>query len=515
MFDMKALILLQRQHSKIGQAVARTLKDTHGVTDFCAYVFSPDTERWIAEEQNDIFYQPLLSDHKLHAGYKNEIVDTDFIKQFETTYGPPHLWHYLYSDRKLMMSIGPKEETTTVIDPLYGHEDLLRIFQARARPIEKMLREERPDFILFFNIGAFAHLLLFHIAKKLGIRTFILDFPRIGNLVSLTEDYNTLTGIGETYLKRQNATVEDEYVAKAREFIARFRRTGSLDLEYLAVDAAIINPSKQNPLLRFESIYRSLSYFAALTKNYWRNRGIFLYGETDMNPLRFLGHKIKRRWRALHPPMNLYTLPQAHEEFAFFPLHYEPELAILLLSPFYFDQIMLIRSIARALPLHMKLYVKEHPSMPTRRARSYYRELLKIPNVRLVPHTIKSTELLNAPGCKLVTAITGTVGWEACLLQKPVITFGEVFYNALPLVRRARSLDDLPALIREQMEKPKINESELLNFVAAAFADGFPFNYAGLWYENSVEKLMQDAGIVELCRRLMAKLRETRVMKTQ
>lgn len=500
---MKVCLVLQNQYAKLGHALAMTLKKTHGADSFCAYVFSPGAATFI-RSQSDIRYEPLLVDHELHAKFEAEKIDRNYIADFERIYAPPHLWHYFYSDRKLMMSIGPKEETTTVIDPLYGHDDLLKILQNRARAIEEMLKASRPDCIIFFAIGALSHLILFHVAKKLGIRTFNIDFPRVGNLISISEDYRTLSGVEQIFhdIKKNHAAVPEQ--AKAEALIEKFRTTGSLDIEYLAVDLAV-NPSHSNKL-RPKSLTALVSFIATLFGNYWRNRGLYLYGMADQNPLRFIGQKLKQRYRKWRGIADLYAEPAVNEEYALYPLHYEPELATLLLSPFYFDQMALIRHIARSLPLHMKLYVKEHPAMVYRRSRSFYKELLKIPNVKLVSHKIRSFELIQ--NAKLVTVITGTVGWEACLLGKPVISFGEVFFNALSFVKRVRNIETLPQVVIDQLHRFAYDEKEMRDFVAATIKDSFAFNFAGLWFENDLQKLLADPGIHAFCENLMKKFRQ-------
>lgn len=495
---MKACIVLQNQYTKLGHAIVLQLKEKYNITEFSGYIFSQWAKDFI-QTQNNIKYTYILTDHELHDLYKKEKLDLDYIKYFEKTYGTPHLWKYLYDDRKLLMSIGPKEETTTTIDPLYSHEDLLKIFQVRAKAIEKMLKETKPDFILFFAISALGNVLLYHIAKKMGIRTFGLDFPRIGNLISLSEDYDTLTGVEENFNIFQKSKENTEYHKRAEKFLENFEKTGSLNLEYIQ-----INPSlNKDTFTKTKSLLRSIKYIITLTKNYLKNRKYFLYGMTTVNPLLFILYKLKfyyRKWQGLD---HLYSEP-TDEDYAFYPLHFEPELAILLLSPFYFDQIALIRQIARSLPVHYKLYIKEHPAMIFHRSISYYKELLKIPNVKIISHKIKSTELIKKS--KLITAITGTVGWEATLLKKPVITFGNVFINILPFVKRIHDIELLPQLIKEQTENFKFNKEELLNFTAAIFKDAFPFNFAGLWYENDIQKIKSDSGTQILCDKIMEKM---------
>jgi hypothetical protein len=497
---MKACIVLQNQYAKLGHAFARILKEKYGVNEFCAYIISEGARQCI-RTQTDIHYDPILVDHELHARYADETPDPNYISLFEKTYGPPYVWQYLYTDRKLMMSIGPKEETTAVIDPLYTHENLLRIFQIRAKAIEHMLRTERPDFVLFFSVGTLAHLLLFHIAKKLNIKIYTIDFPRIENRMCISEDYRTLSFVEQTFRDYMKNDAHTPFHTEAKDLIASFRKTGSLHLQYMDIAVGQLPRGAAG----IQNILRTVRYLATLSVNYWRNRRRFVYGVTDQNPFRFIGQKLRQRYRIWRGMDDLCRAPDWHEEFAYMPLHFEPELAILLLSPFYFDQIQLARYVARSLPAHMKLYVKEHPAMVSRRSRTYYKELLKIPNIVLIPPTIKSFDL--ASRAKLVCTITGTGGWEAAMLGRPVITFGEVFYNALSFVKRAHDIEKLPELIRDRLERFSYDEAEMIHFLAATLKESVPFDFSRLWYENDAEKLRTDAGVNRFCDLLMRYIR--------
>ena len=76
---MKACIVLQNQYAKLGHAIALTLKEKYGVEKFCAYVISTGAEDFI-KSQDDIKYDDILVDHKIHANYKNETIDLSYIK---------------------------------------------------------------------------------------------------------------------------------------------------------------------------------------------------------------------------------------------------------------------------------------------------------------------------------------------------------------------------------------------------------------------------------------------------
>jgi hypothetical protein len=148
---------------------------------------------------------------------------------------------------------------------------------------------------------------------------------------------------------------------------------------------------------------------------------------------------------------QLFTRPVPGEKYVFFPLHLEPELALLLYAPFFTNQ--------------LALYIKEHPRAVGRRSLAYYQELAAIPNVRLIDSSVNSLQLIkNSSG---VVTITGTAGLEAMLLGKPALTFGDVFYNFVgDLVRHTHSFEEVPHLIK-QFSHFSANESQVIDFLSA------------------------------------------------
>ena len=136
--------------------------------------------------------------------------------------------------------------------------------------------------------------------------------------------------------------------------------------------------------------------------------------------------------------------------------------------------------------VHFKLVVKEHPQMVEFRPRSYYEALKKIPNVKLIDPATSSYSI--TPNAKLITTITGTVGWEAVIFKKPVISFGHQFYNSLSMVTHCDEIENLPELVKEKLERHRHDEEELTAFLAAVFEDSVDIDLNRLWTEESDHK---------------------------
>ena len=114
-------------------------------------------------------------------------------------------------------------------------------------------------------------------------------------------------------------------------------------------------------------------------------------------------------------------------------LHYQPERTTLPEGGIYVQQWLAIRAISAALPEGWYLVVKEHPSMFTNnfskkvRDHLFYESINSLANVLLSPLDITSFELIDKS--KAVATVTGTVGIEALIRNKPVIVFGAAQYR--------------------------------------------------------------------------------------
>jgi len=461
----KGLIILQRQFALIGNAIALELKSRYGVQEFCGYIHTRRAEQF-AKTQKDIQYSSLLLDEDLHDKYRQEKLDIDYIKKLETEYGLPSLWPYIILDRSIILDIGADYSISPT--PPFTHEEMLRILQVKFRSITNFLEKERPDFVIGVNIGCIGNFILYNVAKKMGIKTYALESGRVRNLISFTDDDKILSGVEKIFDEIRKNNYKSPFRKDAISFLENFR----------ASPAPPAYAAEENtPPIR---VVANLRFILKSIFDYLRNPH-----KSDLtveNPTRVLMNKIRRKARSMRNMERYYDKPNFSEEFAFFPLHFEPEIATMLYAPFYANQLNLIRQIAQSLPITFKLYVKEHPAMLEYRPTEYYKELKKIPSVKLVPTSTSSFELMKH--AKIITVITGTVGLEATFLKKPVITFGEVFFNKLSTIKRCGAIEELPTLIKNQLDNFKYDEGEVVDFLSAIFEDGIPFDFMGLWVKG-------------------------------
>ena len=168
-----------------------------------------------------------------------------------------------------------------------------------------------------------------------------------------------------------------------------------------------------------------------------------------------------------------------NEKFIYYPLHIEQERSLLIAAPYYTNQIEIIRSIAKSLPIDYKLYVKEHPSQANRNWRniSDYREIMDIPNVRLFHPSFPSVELYK--NCSSIITIGGGSGFEASLYGKPTIIFGDMGYSILPSVEKVNNFDRLSDTIRESLSK-NVNPLDIDRYISLLEENSIDFDWSGM-----------------------------------
>ena len=133
--------------------------------------------------------------------------------------------------------------------------------------------------------------------------------------------------------------------------------------------------------------------------------------------------------------------------YVFFPLHIEPEVAIMSEAQASDQQLTFIEWLAKTVPGGWYVVVKEHPNATTPRPRGFKDRLATIPNV------IIAAPLENGEGiaykAQAVAVINGTLGVQAAIAGVPVITFHRHFQARLmPHVLFADNYDGTRTAIR-------------------------------------------------------------------
>lgn len=487
---MKVCLVLQRRFAPVGHALAVALKE-RGIKEFCAFVNLRANLPFLTA-QKEIAYTSLLLDEDTYHAYKNETLDLVYLHKIEQEYGLPMLSSYLEIDRILRHSQLIREYPYD--RPLHSYTDLLRILQTKTKAILHFLEKEKPDILFLSVVADLATLFIYHAAKKKGIQVFLMQSSRVGYRQTLTQDYRTLSYIEQLFWKIQkNEVALPHEKKKAEEFLRAFRAQPHSYSHQDNPDRKPVTRTKQFAFLSPTKFIRSFLFSLKIWTDYLKE------ARRDdpqiIKPWHHIWDRVKRKLRVLRGFNDLYDFLNEQEEYAFFPLQLEPEMGTSLFSRFYSDQLWLIAQTAKALPVGMFLYVKEHPAMYGYRTRSFYQQLKKIPNLKLISPEVPGLSVIARAA--LIVTLTGTSGWEGMLLGKPVITFGDVFYSTLPLAMKCENINDLPALVAAQLAHPATDDEVLLNFLTAIYKESVNLDLITLWEvegSGQIEKYREQIG---------------------
>jgi hypothetical protein len=177
--------------------------------------------------------------------------------------------------------------------------------------------------------------------------------------------------------------------------------------------------------------------------------------------------------------------------FVYFPLHVVDDYKIKRIIPHTYDQVSLVEQVADALPPGIDVVLKEHPMSVGRNSIALLRRLRRRPNVRLVGPYENTHELIRRSVA--VAVISSTVGLEALLYDKPVLTLGQPFYGGygvtLDVDSFAEIRDKVPELLRFRPDSERI-----ARFLHAAMRSCYPG--APVLVDRSQENAVRLAGSI-------------------
>ena len=221
------------------------------------------------------------------------------------------------------------------------------------------------------------------------------------------------------------------------------------------------------------------------------------FGRTKFKVLSSLVYdKKQKQSREKFIDKNLLKHGELKSPFIYFPMATDLERHLLIDSPFYTNQIEVIRNVAKSIPIGYTIYAKENPSNVTRNWRpiSQYQEIMEIPNVKLLHPEFSNKELLSK--CDLVISIAGSSSFEAAFYEKPSIVFGNVLYNILPSVKKVHEIEKLPEMIKESL-KQKVKPDDLERFLTMLNENTFDFDMVE-FSRIIAEKFYHDAALVDV-----------------
>jgi hypothetical protein len=349
----------------------------------------------------------------------------------------------------------------------FKDKEILSFLESECRLFEKILLEYKPDFLVTLDLGLHHSNLLTKMCRKIGIKVLSVTVSKFPNNCYLSESTETLMEDPDEKIDNnysfedlENLLNQNNLSESLGSYYSEMRKS---KFSKFSAGLSILLESNNNIQTHFTYYGRTkLKLFLAECKNFFQTwyRGNFLTKRSQ--------HYIR------------------DEKFIYFPLHQEPERSLLIDASFYTNQIETIRHIAKSIPIDYVLYVKDHPTQGTARgwrSISNYKEILEIPNVRLIHPNVSSKDLIKKSD--LVITVSGSASFESLIYQKPSILFADYGYQNAG-IRKINCLENLPDEIRNMLNST-VDIKKLSSYISNLLKNSFEFDYFGFHLRSGNE----------------------------
>ena len=410
--------------------------------------------------------------------------DLERLKSYERRYGDPVLWNAIVSDRRIWL--GKKAPFEQDYATRFSHDQILAILQVAVEQMEQLFDQLNPDVVVCFICVTLGEYLAYRIAKRRKIQFVDLRPTRINNYFYAGGTvHEPSKHLERTYRNLLSRGLSEDLEKKVSNYLKTLRNTHAMYEGVLPVDSQIASTVKAekkniswNKVIKisgksFEAAKQLFNYHIGAYKHDNSYRGTLYphWFQRIKQPLRNWTTKILLNRYFVDPA----ELPKI--EFAFYPLHKEPEVTLLVYGRPFLNQLEVIRNYARSLPVGMKLVVKEHPGAVGYRKLSYYRKLLSIPNVIFVAPWTPSRKVIEH--ARIITIIGGSIGLESIMMKKPLIVLGKVPFAFFPktMVRYIDEPDSISTEILDLIANHKHDERLLKAYIASVMETSIPVNF--------------------------------------
>lgn len=286
---------------------------------------------------------------------------------------------------------------------------------------KQFLQAARPDYVLFPDLETVDGFILINLCYELGIEPIYYVGTR-----NLGRSFFTHSPYEE--LPRYFGRYTEEDLRRADEALALFPQ-GQMPATRIEHNSAETGSAVVSPPPLAVRVLDNLQVYYRYERLYKGEDNLLQKVKTNIRPMLYQYRKAR-----FHFVQSRYfdirreddRLP---ENFVLFALQYTPESSINGLEPYFIDQMRAIDLLRQHLPSQFYLLVKEHPAIAGERSNRFYRELRHMPGIQLVHPSLSTKRLIDR--AKLVATITGTIGLECFLADRPSILFGRSFFKHL------------------------------------------------------------------------------------
>ena len=420
---------------------------------------------------NDLVATPLDRLDALEREWLSRPLDEELLRKYEEMLGTDLLRRLITADRHVGYGLvsGAILPQIKLIKISHDVDMIRRYLVGLIDYIYNTLKNLNPDYVFLQGVAGSFALAIYEISQFLGLKFRVLTTTRIKSLyICDNSPFLELKKVKNIYRDSINdPNILEDYIPAAREYIESFRsKPSSPGYSKLSHSVA------QKQISSFKIAKRLLSDLKGVVYTFLVKYDPPLRSQAAwQNLINNLKVGLKKRYLYRNDKLlKQKDLPK--HPYCYYPLHVDPEASTMVLAPMHTDQIAVIESIAKSLPIGMNMVVKEHIPMLGLRPKGFYKRIKNIPGVFLVSPFEDNFELIK--NADIVSVITGTAALEAIILGKPVLIIGDS--PILAIGEGAILCGDLSRLtgaIKRTLESPPVDNKKLLHYIAAILSKSF------------------------------------------
>lgn len=455
--NKKILMICRETYCKPLWFLAEKLKEDNEVAAFfitpgeCSYAKSYYNEHTYYE------FKKLESDIKIYDvrdicdqfidGLKSSDapMDMDYLNMIDTEYT-----HYKNLNMQLMSSqMNTRHYHYRMYWKWTSYAENLYWLELNYKKIISILDDFKPDIIFDMDNAELQRTILCEVAYKKKIPCMTIEYSKLGYYKFVS--FQNAFGIDPYFVNMFNEikALPDSEMSESIEYIENYRRENSIMNKEFA--GSVTSKYERDSLIWIARVmHGKLEYFYDLDIRKHnlklKKKCPMIYPPSLPHIRYYLEEELKKRY--LYGKNKYFENPVEGEDYVYMPLHLIPESSVFVKASYYVDECNLIEQVSKSLPIGWKLYVKEHQAMLGERGFEFYKKVAELHNVRVVQinyYKDPKPWIMNAKG---VITITGTAAYEAALLGKKSIVFGDVPFTLIDGITKIKSFDELPEAIR-------------------------------------------------------------------
>ena len=333
------------------------------------------------------------------------------------------------------------------MDPsgIFSYEERVRLYHYHVRYWTAVLNHVNPDVVISPVAPHVVYdYVLYELCKKKNIRTIVFVQTSLVPLIYLVNHFesgsSSLSSVYKSLLKSRNSDIKAVTLSEhAEEYLSKI----SMDYSS-AMPFDMKSHVERKMIVRYitKKVLQDPHYISHIRHQFSRGRYIKQKGkkieESDVRGWKYLlyvfeGTRKKNRLKRYYN--KLVQEADFDYPYIYVPLHYQPEATTSPGGGVFANQLLMVELLSMCALDGWSVYVKENPLQfqavtatgECSRAIDFYDDLTLLPNVKIVPISTSSFDLID--NSMAVATVTGTSGWEAVLRGKPVLIFGHAWYR--------------------------------------------------------------------------------------